>query len=266
MVLGFSCLAAAVPDKSNYSLSNPTPAGLMRELTTDRPDVTEGPITVDAGHMQLEMDLANYTTDVSSGVRSKAWGVVPFNLRLGLTNNMELGLFVSPYIRDTQRAGRGISETRQGFGDITLRGKFNFWGNDDGSTALGLITDLKLPTAAEGLGNGAVEGAVLLPLSVDLGVGWDLGAMTGLDFARSEAGSRKSGWINSVTLGHDLTKILAGYVEFASETGISAPITTFDTGLTLKLGANTQIDIGAQFGLSRAANDAVVFTGLTRRY
>ena len=142
----------------------------------------------------------------------------------------------------------------------------NFWGNDGGETALGLITDLRLPTAASGLGNGAVEGTVLLPVSIELGGGWDLGAMTGIDFVRSEAGRRRCGWINSVTTGHDLTKTLAGYIELATETGADAPVTTFDAGLTFKLSADMQFDVGAQFGLSRAAADTVIFTGLTRRY
>src|SRR5512140_1526866 len=69
----FSCLLAAAgpaaavdadkppPDKSGYNLFHPTPHDLMRELTPDRPDKTESPYTVDAGHLQLEMDAATFT-------------------------------------------------------------------------------------------------------------------------------------------------------------------------------------------------------------
>jgi hypothetical protein len=35
----------------------------LRELSTDRPDKTERPFTVDAGHFQLEMDLFSYACD-----------------------------------------------------------------------------------------------------------------------------------------------------------------------------------------------------------
>ena len=38
------------PDKSSYNLFNPVPENLMRDLSPDRPDVTESPFTVDAGH------------------------------------------------------------------------------------------------------------------------------------------------------------------------------------------------------------------------
>ena len=57
------------PDKSGYSLFHPVPRELMRELTPDRPDKTEGPFTVDAGHYQLEMDFA-----IPPGTSLKACG------------------------------------------------------------------------------------------------------------------------------------------------------------------------------------------------
>src|SRR5437764_1052507 len=41
---------APAADKSSYTLFNPTPLNLMRDLNPDRPDVTESPFTVDAGH------------------------------------------------------------------------------------------------------------------------------------------------------------------------------------------------------------------------
>lgn len=46
--------ARVPPDKSGYSLFKPTPRQFMRELTTDRPDQTESPYTVDAGHFQVK--------------------------------------------------------------------------------------------------------------------------------------------------------------------------------------------------------------------
>ena len=36
-------------DKSGYTLLTATPANLMRDMSTDRPDQTESPYTVDAG-------------------------------------------------------------------------------------------------------------------------------------------------------------------------------------------------------------------------
>src|SRR5262249_25819964 len=48
------------PDKSQYKLFNPTPANCLREFDPDRPDVTDNPFTIDAGHIQFESSLFSY--------------------------------------------------------------------------------------------------------------------------------------------------------------------------------------------------------------
>src|ERR1700690_3325848 len=63
------------PDKGIYTLFNPVPENLMRDLSPDRPDGTESPFTVDAGHYQLEMDFANFTYNKTGGTTTKAWDV-----------------------------------------------------------------------------------------------------------------------------------------------------------------------------------------------
>ena len=57
----------------------------LRELTTDRPDQTESPITVDRGRFQIEVDAISFTRDrdKSGGgnVRTDSTGVAPINLK-----------------------------------------------------------------------------------------------------------------------------------------------------------------------------------------
>jgi len=258
--------AGSAPDKSGYGLGHPVPPALLRELSTDRPDATESPFTVDAGHAQLEMDLVNRADRTTADGPTSGWGIAPFNLRLGVTRDFELGVFLIPYVEATDRPAGAAPATHAGSGDVTFRAKVNFRGNDGGPTAFGLIVDAKLPTASSGLGNGVVEGAIFLPLSFELGGGWGLGAMTGANFVQVDSGGRRCGWVNTATVGHDLTEIPAFYVELATEVGVAAPTTTFDTGLTFKVNTNMQFDVGAQFGLSQAADDGVVFTGLAYRF
>src|SRR5688572_30011950 len=73
-------------DKRSYSLFNPTPDHLLRDLSTDRPDKTESPYTVDAGRIQIETDLVAYTHDRQDGITTRAFDVLPFNLKIGLTS------------------------------------------------------------------------------------------------------------------------------------------------------------------------------------
>ncbi len=49
---------AAADDRSQYWLFNPTPGRLLREMTSDGPDTTESPFTVDAGRVQTETALS----------------------------------------------------------------------------------------------------------------------------------------------------------------------------------------------------------------
>jgi hypothetical protein len=117
---------APIPDKSAYTLFNSTPRESMRPLSTDRPDQTESAYTVDAGHFQIELDFLHYTydRDGSGGgeVRTRAFSVAPFNLKVGLLNNVDLQLVVDPYVR-SKSVDRVADTTAKssGFGDVTTR-------------------------------------------------------------------------------------------------------------------------------------------------
>lgn len=255
--------ALRAADKAGYTLANPTPAAEMREMSTDRPDATESPFTVDAGHTQLEMDFVAWGQDKEAGVRTTTVGAGAFNVRLGLRNDVEAGIFVAPYVRQKEQPGGTIA----GFGDVTLRTKVNLWGNDGGRTAGGLILDVTLPTARRGLGSAWASGDVIFPLAVTLGSGWDLGAMTGVAYQHRDRGAGGTAtWINTATLGRELSKSVSGYVEITSAAGEGPHAATFDAGVAWQCAADTQLDVGVNLGLSRAADDVVLFTGLSRRF
>src|SRR5579862_9271022 len=84
------------PDKSVYNLFNPTPDKYMREISPDRPDKTDSPFTLDAGHFQLEMDFANFTYDEPNsqreGTRYESYQIAPMNVKVGVLNNVDVQL------------------------------------------------------------------------------------------------------------------------------------------------------------------------------
>jgi hypothetical protein len=260
---------AAPADKSIYTLFNPTPAALLRDLSTDRPDQTESPYTVDAGHWQVELEFFNYTADRESGTRTTALNVAPINFKLGLTNRADLQFIFDGYSRERIRTGGSTTRTR-GWGDLTIRFKQNIWGNDGGDTAFALMPFVKLPLRLSDAGNALVEGGIIVPLAVSLPGGWGLGLMTEIDWmADGTDRTRRAAWINSITFSRDLTARLGGYVEFFSSVSNErgAPwVGQFDVGLTYALSANTQLDAGCNFGLTRAAPDLQPFLGLSVRY
>jgi hypothetical protein len=239
----------------------------MREMTTDRPDATESPFTIDVGHVQIEMDVVGHVDDRSEGVRSRETRIAAANVRVGLTSRTEIGFFVDSWIRQEEAEQGGSSVVRRGFGDVVLRGKINAWGNDGGRSAGGLIVDVTLPTARDGLGTEDVQAAVLLPLSVDLGHGWGLGAMTGIDFRHDAQGSGYHGvLLTTLVLGREVTERTGVYLELTSEAGEGTHVATLNTGLTFSVHDNLQLDAGINTGISDAANDLEFFAGLSRRF
>ncbi len=258
---------AAAVDKRGYSWARPVPEAELREMTTDRPDATESPFTVDPGHVQIEMDFANYARDDAGGGRVTEWEAAPFNLRFGVTANFEAGIFVTPFRREVATpAGGGPRMKRSGFGDMMLRAKWNFSGNDGGDTAWGLMADLKLPTADDGMSNGKVEGALTLPVAFTLGGGWEGAAMTSLEAVYTDAGSHRAVWSNTITAGRDITENLGGFVELTLSAGDGSHVATFNCGLTRRFGPHVQFDAGVNLGLSSAATDVAVFSGVSRRF
>jgi hypothetical protein len=268
--------AEGQPDKSHFNLFRPTPDALLRELATDRPDKTENPYTVDAGHFQIELDLLGYTYDrMKTGgadQTTRAFDVAPFNLKVGLFNHSDVQLIVETFtIQKTNEHVAGTHETISGFGDVSVRWKLNFWGNDGGTkTGFGMISFAKFPTNQEGLGNDAVEGGVIFPLEIKLAEDWDLGLMTEVDWRQnSNSAVYHAESINTITVAHRIVGTLEGYVEFFSnvsgEQGADW-IGTFDFGATYKFTPNIQLDAGVNIGLTRSADDVNPFVGLTVRY
>lgn len=268
-------LAEGIPDKRGFSLGRPTPAPWMRELSADRPDKTDSPFTVDAGHFQVEMDAINAGLEhhgpERDGSRTTTWEVAPMNLKVGLLNNVDLQLGLTPlrFERVAGPAGGGGVERHGGTGDVVPRVKFNLFGNDGGPWAMALMPCLKVPTAAAGLGNGAVEGALKVPVAIEAG-DWDVGFQTELDLNRDDAGPGcHLDYVNSVSIGHPVAGRLSAYVEFYSSVpSVSGAgwVGTVDTWLTYRVHRNLRLEAGVYIGVTRPAEDWHPFLGMTWRY
>lgn len=240
-----------------------------RELSTDRPDLTESPYTVPTGRFQFEFDVVNYSRDVSTAsgaaTRVESLAIAPVNMKVGLARNVDLQVVLSTFRRDSTRVtGGAASASSSGADEVAARLKVNLWGNDSGRTALGVM-----PFVAVTREGAAPSGGLIVPLAVDLGGGFGLGAMAELDLASSGVGQPiRAVVVNSVTVGHDLWAGFAGYVELFSGQA-AAPQTPWvgsvDFGLTRGIGPNVQLDAGANIGISRAADDINPFLGFSFR-
>lgn len=260
-------------DKRQFTLFNPTPDKLMREMRTDRPDTTESPYTVDAGHFQIELSFAEYAYNDDGG--TDTFGVLSSNIKVGLLNNVDIQFVVTPYARE-ETEQNGDDEIADGFSDDTqVRLKINLWGNDGlappglGETAFAIMPFVKFPTGSDELTNDHVEGGVIFPLDVPLANGFGLGLMAELDFVYNEDSDDYGvAFVHTATVGRDIVGDLAGYVEYV---GV-APHDTGDTyqaigsaGLTYTLSDNWIVDVGGTASRSDSADDLTVFAGTSFR-
>lgn len=273
--LAASMFAADPSDKSQYHLFNPTPREFMREMSTDRPDKTESAYTVDAGHFQIESDLVvyEYDHDRADGahVHSESWTAATLNLKAGLCNFSDLQVVLFPYsrVRSDDRIAGTIGH-QSGFGDVLTRVKVNLWGNDGGACAGAIMPYAKWPTSQDDLGNNAIEGGVILPVSFELPGGFSAGVMTQFDWVQdSDSKDYHPEFVNTITVSRDLVGDLGAFIEFFSLVSAEdgAPwVGTFDFGFTYAITEDMQLDAGAYIGVTKSAPDIAPFLGFSVRF
>ncbi len=259
--------------KSGYHLFNPTPRHLMRDLSADRPDVTESPITVDAGHVQVELSFLDYRRDDrnSDMTEVEAWTFGATNIKFGLLHNVDLQFVFDAYTdEDTDDKAAGTASSAKGFNDIQFRLKIKLWGNDGGETAFAVMPFIQLPVGSDELSSDHVEGGLILPFGMELGDGWGLGLMAEVDWVYdTDDGEYDTEFVHTAVLGHEIMGPLGGYVEYIgiiSGDGDSDYQSLIGTGLTYALSDDLVLDVGANFGLTKAAEDVNVFAGVTVRF
>lgn len=274
----WTALARAADDKSQYTLFNPTPERLLRDFSTDRPDMTESPFTVDAGHVQFETNLFGYTRSRpdADGTVSDTYEFGTTNMRIGLTNSAEVNVVWQPYGVVRARPGDGSDVTRdKGIGGLDIRAKYNFWGNDSfekpGDTAFGLLPYVTFPTdRGNGISPEAVTGGIILPFAVKLTDKFSLGLNGGLDIVRADDSTRyHAEYIASASLSYGWTDQLSTYYEIASRFGTSDPlgeIVILATGVAYQITKNLQVDGGINFGVTDAADRINPFVGVSVRF
>lgn len=245
--------------KANTSFFDAAPEIHLRDFHPDRPGSTNTPYTIDAGHFQLEMEMINYTR-LPNGQGSQLNYPNP-NLRIGLSNWLELDLAFVPHLSLQELSGRG---------DLNLKLKRNFFGNDGGPVAWALMPGLKIPTHAAGLGNRHWEPYLMIPFSVTLQNKWAISLMPELDLRENASGQgMHTELITPFTFGRHLFSIFDAYAELVSHSSndLNATwLTYFGFGFTARVAKNAQIDAGMNLGLNEATPALNPFAGWVQRW
>lgn len=259
-------------DKSRYTLFDPTPERLMRDLTTDRPDTTETPFTVDAGHVQIEQNLLGYFRSRADfeGTIANTFDIVTSNIRIGVTNSAEFDVLVRPHGVFRTQALR-----RSGPGGLDLRAKFTLWGNDTfeeaGATALAMLPYVTIPIdRTNGIGPEVVGGGMVAEFAVKFNNTFNLGINANAFYTKDSGSSDYYAvYMLSASLGQVWTEKFGTYYEVIAGFDRSDPLgeaVLLGGGITYKVTPNVQIDGGVNLGVTPAAPRINPFVGLTTRF
>jgi hypothetical protein len=250
------------------AMAGPAFADDLAPICPDRPGKGTSPCTLATGHAQIEAGLFDESTQRRDGVTTDAGSAGSLLAKFGVSDSLDLEAGMALY--QFQRVNDGATVTRQeGVGDLALHAKWNPL-EDGGRLALVLDPYLKLPTAGHGLGNGAVEGGLAVPISYDLGAGWSLAATPEADLLRDgTGGGYHANLANVVGLSRAFGPLTLGAEIWGDQNldpagGVGQY--SADANAALLVGNDTQLDCGVNLGLNRATPDLELYFGISRRF
>jgi hypothetical protein len=253
-----SSLSCRAQVQKGYHLFNPAPKDIMREFSIDRPDVTETPVTVDAGHFQFEGDLVKWTKE-SGGKAARAISFFNGLYKFGLSHSWDIHIGLELF---NIYQNPDAEKVDQGYGATTIRLKHNFWGNDgDSKTAFGII-----PYTTFTAGNpfdSDVNFGFGFPFSYALNENYELGAQPQLDFIFNGVDHDLS-YFQTVVVGGPIAGDLDFYAEALAVFPKGDAQFLLDGGLIYNVSPNVKVDLAANVGLNKAAPTRV-YLGLSFR-
>lgn len=238
------CAQEASPEKKrSYNLFNPVPKSEMRSFSIDRPDVTESPVTVDAGHFQFEGDIFKLIKP-RQGNSERAFNIVNGLYKMGLSDSWDIHIGLELYNIYQDAEG---STVEKGYGNTTIRLKYNFWGNDgDTRTALGAIPYITFPTSPA---DDDIVFGIGFPFSYGINDSYSAGAQFQFDFIPDGEGDYSMSYLQTVVLGGTLVGNLDFYVEGMGIFSKDLTIYTANGGLIYNITDNVKVDVATNLGL-----------------
>jgi hypothetical protein len=245
----------------------PTASAADAPICTDRPTKSNFACTVPAGAVQIEADAFSLLGTGGNGSRTTIIAVTNPTLKLGLTGHSDLQFNWSPHIRIRQRDTDGTVRTLSGPGDLTIRYKHRLT-DATGAFQLALLPFVKLPTAPTGIGNGAVEAGLALPINYSLPGGWTITLGPQLDLLANAEG-RHLGLTGLVNVARQIGAFTL-YGELWTSHSLDPAGATSQYSLDLALAwlprPTLQFDVGANIGLNPQTPDIVGYIGVSTRF
>jgi Putative MetA-pathway of phenol degradation len=264
-------LAASAAGAQSQPLAADSNAALAEPpLCTDRPTKSGNTCTVPAGDVQIEADVINWSRASADGVTSKTILFTNPTLKYGVLSNLDVEMNWAPLIRvrTTVEDRPSRANTFMSTGDLFLRVKWAAVSGD--AFSFSVIPYVKVPTASDDVGNGHVEGGMIgrmkfsLPANFSLIVAPELDAFENVDRTGSHLNV-----INVINLNRSFGRwTVFGEIwnQQSFDPAETFVQTTADTAVAYLVTKTLQLDVGANFGLTRAAPQQQYYIGVSKRF
>jgi len=247
--------SAQQAEQTNFSLFNPVPHTQMREMETDRPDVTESPFTIDAGHFQLETDLVRTIREKTETTQTNTFLINQMNLKIGITGSTAIQIGFQTYGKQREKElETNEKTTTDGHGDFTFRIKQNLIGNDGGNFALSLLPYVKFPTSK--YEDSRFEGGLIIPMQYKLPGEWNLGFQVEVDRLKDQdEQAMHTEFLQTLTISHSIIKGVDGIAETYYTYDFKAHQFSnyINAALQIDVARDFKLDAGLNLGIQHTA-------------
>ena len=278
-----------------YTLFNRTPADQLRPLAPE-----PHPYTTDPGWWIVEFEKVNFTysrgrDENYDRVRTRTF-TWPVMVKVGLTERLDLQVSLDAYEWEKERVsprrelpgflqGTGLGkalggyyenlvgrsrERAHGVGSLSLRSKYNFWGNDEEGSAAAIMPFVTFPPFDSRFGPRRMEAGAKLPTLWPMGEHWEFETTPALAAVRNSAD-------DGYELGFDTTSVLSrdvggGWSVFSQ---FETSLTTEDAsdwegtlfgGVTWDISDYTVLELAVGRGVTSAAEDYTGYLSLVQRF
>jgi hypothetical protein len=251
-------------------LASAPAAAELRDFCPDRPGLGTPACTMDPGHFDVELGLADWTLTRDSGTRTDDMAYGDILVRYGLGYSLEAQVHWTAVGTERFRDASGIRR-QTGTGDVSFALRRNLVHPDGSGLSAALMPVVTLPTGSDPLGAGTWGASLVVPMSQQLPHGLQLDFTGEIDAAPDSDGrGRHLGFGAVAGLDVDVSDTVGATFELAASRD-EDPSATSDQlvgGLSLAWMAKPalQIDLGANLGLAGAAPDMELYFGISRRF
>ena len=242
-----------------------------RDLCANRPGRGSPPCILDVGRFQVETSLVDFTHDKQPGSVVDTSLFADLAFRLGISKTSELQLAWSPYVGVKTRDLSGVSRV-SGYSDVTLAYRQSLANPDGSGFSIAVQPYVSAPVGRKGIGAGAWQGGLAVPISIALPSGFALGLTPQAAVVRNQAhDGAHLNWTGVIGVSHPIGPYSLGAELYANRDDDPAGGTTratFDlfTAWTPPWAPDTQFDVGLNAGLNRQTPDYEAYLGIARRF